>query len=443
MKNEKLSGALAVIILGLVGYQLAQCCGFRGLFDPRDQHYIGLTNPETMFLRLSGRSPDIFGPGKLEVVTCMPTPAVCAFEDAPADTVIPPYLLQEMRARNPNDLSIIATINETEAIEHGKFLPIFYGAGDGGGGKTTSAKVEIYDAKGGERRPGEKARFEGEGPCGEKEADACYDFSVSIRKFYKDEYGRNSIDGKGMKLISTVNFGQEFNNAFWDGVQCTYGRPGQSSPFKTFVLLDIAAHEVTHGVTQKETNLRYFGQAGALNESLSDVFGALIVQYSKKQKADQANWLVGDGIWKEGIKGRALRDMLNPGKAYDDPKVGKDPQPAHMKDYIKTRGDNGGVHYNSGIPNRAFATFARSVGGYAWKEPGQIWYKARKLSGENPSFAQFAYQTIEAAKSLGFEKDVDKLNEAWDTVGVKPSEKAKDTDTPRLNGEEIAPSRYY
>jgi Zn-dependent metalloprotease len=167
-----------------------------------------------------------------------------------------------------------------------------------------------------------------------------------------------------------------------------------------------------------------------LNESFSDVFGELIEQRANKQLAKDAEWVVGNGIWKDTIKGRGLRDMLHPGTAYDDPAVGKDPQPAHMKDYKKMSGDNGGVHYNSGIPNKAFATFAIAVGGYAWEKPGEIWYAARKAAGNNPSFAQFAYHTIESAKKLGHAELVPALEKAWDDVGVKPSATATDTDTP-------------
>lgn len=439
MKNEKLPSSIALIIagfilIGLVCYQL-QC--YIGSTGPEDSNHNGLPFPEKVFLQLSGAGIPTAGDLATSIQYVSPTSIPFA-SPTKASPFIPPYLLEELRARNPNDNSIVATINTIGEIKDGKFIQI---AADAGRGKA-SGKIEIYDAKGKEQRPGEKARFEGDKPAGDKEVDSCYQFSMQIRKFYKDAFSRNSIDGKGMKMISTVNFGNEFNNAFWDGVQVTYGRPGSSSPFNTFVLLDIAGHEVTHGVTQKDTNLNYYGQAGALNESLSDVFGALIVQYSKNQSAKQANWLVGEGIWKKEIKGRALRDMLKPGTAYDDPKVGKDPQPAHMKDYIKTKSDNGGVHYNSGIPNKAFATFARDVGGNAWKEPGQIWYKARTLAGKNPSFAQFAHHTIAAAKSLGYENDVAKLQKAWKAVGVTPSATAKDTDTPKLNPEDV-PSIYF
>jgi Zn-dependent metalloprotease len=227
-----------------------------------------------------------------------------------------------------------------------------------------------------------------------------------------------------------VNYGQNYENAFWNGRQMTYGRPGADSPFKTFVLLDVCGHEITHGVTEKEANEKYFGHSGALNESNSDIFGSLIKQYSRHQTADQADWLIGEGIWKDGIKGRGVRDMLNPGTAYDDPKLGKDPQPADMAHYVKTYGDNGGVHYNSSIPSRAFALFAKAVGGYAWDDPGHIWFSARKAAGNDPSFASFAYYTIEAARALGHADQVQKLQDAWKAVGITPDKTGTDNDTP-------------
>jgi Zn-dependent metalloprotease len=349
-------------------------------------------------------------------------------------SAIPPYLLNEIAARTGSG-SFSAAARDAEDMQSrgSSFRP---SATDDQHGAR-----EVYDAKTKETQPGDKARFEGEKPTGNVEVDNAYDFTGTVRDFYQKEYNRNSIDGNGMKFISTVNYGENYENAFWNGSQMTYGHPGADSPFKTFMLLDVAGHEITHGVTEKEANETYYGQSGALNESMSDVFGELIKQYSKHQNADQADWLVGDGIWKDGIKGRALRDMLNPGTAYDDPKLGKDPQPADMAHYMKTWGDNGGVHYNSGIPNRAFALFAKAVGGNAWDDPGHIWFAARKAAGSDPSFASFAYQTIEAAKQLGHADEVDKLQKAWDAVGVKPDAKGVDTDTPQMGGGDDAAAK--
>lgn len=345
--------------------------------------------------------------------------------------VVPPYMLDELVARNPNNGDFLKTRNRTSDMQNnpGGLRPRNEAGQDFQGAR------EVYDAQGRQQQPGQKARFEGEKPTGNVEVDNSYDFTGDVRKFYVEIHGRNGIDGKGMKYVSTVNYGKNYENAFWDGKQMTYGKPGPDSPFKTFVLRDVTAHEITHGVTEMESNLRYYGQAGALNESHSDVFGALVEQFTKKQTADKGSWLTGEGIWKDHIKGRALRDMKNPGTAYNDPAVGKDPQPGHMKDYVKTWGDNGGVHYNSGIPNRAFTNFAIDMGGFAWEKSGKIWFDARKVAGDNPSFAQFAHHTIESAKKLNMPEAVPKLEKAWESVGVKPDINAKDTHTPGGGGD--------
>ncbi len=338
--------------------------------------------------------------------------------------VVPPYLLEDLAARTGNR-DFLRTYSQTLEMQQKPGMR-FNAIPE----TEMPGAREVYDAKGKEILPGKKVRVEGQKATGNVEADQAFDFTGFVRDFYSKEYGRTSIDGKGMKYVSTVNYGQNYENAFWNGSQMTYGRPGPTSPFKTFVLLDIAGHEITHGITEMEAAVQYRGQSGALNESLSDVFGSLIKQYAKGQKAGEADWLVGDGIWKAEVKGRALRDMMNPGTAYNDPAIGKDPQPAHMKDYYKTRGDNGGVHYNSGIPNKAFALFATEVGGHAWEGPGHIWFAARKAAGSNPSFAQFAYHTIEQARALGQSEYIPKLQKSWDAVGVKPSATELDTSTP-------------
>jgi Zn-dependent metalloprotease len=339
--------------------------------------------------------------------------------------VIPPYMLEELAARNPGNGDFLKTRNKSIELEQQKPADITPKAGQNGG-----AAREVYDAGGQEVQPGKLVRTEGQKASGNIEADRAYDYTGEIRDFYLKEYGRNGIDGKGMKFISTVNYGENFENAFWDGKQMTYGKPGPDSPFKTFVLRDVAGHEITHGVTEMEAGTQYRGQSGALNESYSDVFGELVNQYAQKQTADQGHWVTGEGIWKDNIKGRGLRDMLNPGTAYDDPALGKDPQPAHMKDYVKTWSDNGGVHINSGIPNKAFATFAQAVGGNAWDDPGHIWFEARKLAGADPSFGSFAGYTLEAAQNMGKTDLIPKLKAAWSGVGVTPDIHAVDTLTP-------------
>ena len=137
--------------------------------------------------------------------------------------------------------------------------------------------------------------------------------------------------------MATVHYGVDYDNAFWDGSQMVYG-DGDQQLFKTFTgPLDVTGHELTHGVTQYSGGLDYKGQSGALNESMSDVFGSLVKQYHLGQTADQADWLIGQGMFTDAVHGVALRSMKAPGTAYDDPTLGKDPQPGQMADYVDDR----------------------------------------------------------------------------------------------------------
>ncbi|MBY0547574.1 MAG: M4 family metallopeptidase [Candidatus Obscuribacterales bacterium] len=300
-----------------------------------------------------------------------------------------------------------------------------------GGGKSD---IEIYDAKRGQSRPGTKARFEGEAPTSDNIVNNAYDFTAHVRGFLSEVYGRNGIDASGMRMVSTVHYGRKYNNAFWDGSAMTYG-DGDGDIFNTFVLLDVCGHEIGHGVTEHAAGTEYYGQSGALNEHYSDVMGESIEMWVNKITVDKADWVVGNGIFTPGVKGVGIRHMLLPGTAYNDSRLGKDPQPDHMDRYVKMSGDNGGVHYNSGIPNRAFALFALSLGGYVWEKACKIWYAARPPAGRRPSFAQFAFHTIAACKALGYTSDVAKLEKAWKDVGVTPSATAIDTETPDLGGD--------
>lgn len=280
----------------------------------------------------------------------------------------------------------------------------------------------IFDARNIENLPGTLVRVEGGRQLGGKPVSEAYDYSGHTYKYYEDVHQRNSIDGRGMKLDSSVHFGEDYNNAFWNGTQMVYG-DGDGEIFDRFTkCLDVIGHELTHGVTQYEAALEYQGQAGALNESFSDLFGSLVKQYALKQKVDRADWLIGAGLFTKKVKGVALRSMKEPGTAYDDPIIGKDPQPGHMKHYVKTSSDNGGVHINSGIPNRAFYLAANEIGGYAWEKAGKIWYVTlRDRLRENTDFRDTANLTFDVAGSLygkGSTEQKAVLN-AWNKVGIK------------------------
>lgn len=280
----------------------------------------------------------------------------------------------------------------------------------------------IYDAKNTDNLPGILIRREGQKPKGGATVTEAYNYSGSTYNFFKKIFNRNSIDTRGMKLDSTVHYGDDYNNAFWNGTQMVYG-DGDGDIFQRFTKsIDVIGHELTHGITQYEAALEYEGQTGALNESFSDVFGSLIKQYSLKQKADNADWLIGEGLFTRKVKGVALRSMKDPGTAYNDPTIGKDPQPGHMRDYVNTKSDNGGVHINSGIPNRAFYLTAVELGGYAWEKAGKIWYIAlTERLRERSNFRKLAVTTVEVAGSIYGKNSVEQkaVTNGWKGVGMR------------------------
>jgi Zn-dependent metalloprotease len=279
----------------------------------------------------------------------------------------------------------------------------------------------IYDAQNGMTLPGKLVRSEGDKSSSDTSVNEAYDGTGKVYDFYSRVFERNSIDNKGMRLESSVHYRKKFSNAFWNGQQMIFG-DGDGEILTRFTKhLDIIGHEMTHGVTEFESGLRYTGQSGALNESLSDVFGSLVKQFAKKQTAKEADWLIGAGIFTKKINGVAIRSMKAPGTAYDDELIGKDEQPAHMDGYVKTSDDNGGVHINSGIPNKAFYNLAISIGGNAWKAAGSIWYAAltEKL-GASATFLKFAEMTFEVAGSLfgARSKEEKAVKDAWADVGI-------------------------
>jgi Zn-dependent metalloprotease len=181
--------------------------------------------------------------------------------------------------------------------------------------------------------------------------------------------------------------------------------------------LDVIGHELTHGVTEKEAGLHYLNQSGALNESVSDVFGVLVKQYKLGQTADEADWLIGADIVTPRFPGTALRSMAEPGTAWEH-----DDQPAKMKNYVHTHRDNGGVHTNSGIPNKAFHDLSIALGGYAWEKAGRIWYETlrdRRLKAD-AHFIGFARTTLATTRRLyGANSDeLDAVQDAWKGVGI-------------------------
>ncbi|WP_411373658.1 M4 family metallopeptidase [Arthrobacter sp. MPF02] len=346
----------------------------------------------------------------------------------PFCSIVPPYLLRRLARHDAPGFSAAARAAR-EALGHvGSFqasrtqampeVPTGVRQAKPGPSNRT-----IYDAAGSEVLPGKLVRKEGGPATGDTAADEAYDGLGHTHRLYADVFGRNSIDGQGLRLDATVHFGKLYDNAFWDGTQMVFG-DGDGEVFERFTAsLSVIGHELAHGVTQFSAALAYRNQAGALNESMSDVFGALVEQYVKNQSVTEASWLIGEGLFTAEVEGSALRSMKAPGTAYDDDVLGKDPQPDSMDSYVRTSADNGGVHINSGIPNRAFYLVAESLGGNAWDSPGLIWYETL-TSGSLPTtatFSVFARATASAAMELygSDSKEHDAVRQAWETVKVK------------------------
>lgn len=346
-------------------------------------------------------------------------------------SIVPPYLLRRLARREEARFSVAAraakeALSHVRSVQSARMLTIPPGAPGAPavlGVMPGPPSRKIFDAAGAENLPGRLVRKEGEPPSGDLSADEAFDGLGLTHRLYADIFGRNSIDAAGLALDATVHFGKLYDNAFWDGRQMVFG-DGDGEIFQGFTRsLSVIGHELAHGVTQYSAGLAYRNQAGAINESLSDVFGALVEQYERGQTAAEASWLIGEGLFTPQVSGSALRSLKAPGTAYDDDVLGRDPQPDSMDSYVRTGADNGGVHINSGIPNRAFFLTAESLGGHAWDAPGRIWYDTL-TGGSLPAtatFRVFARATAASAAALfgSGSAEHDAVRHAWETVKVK------------------------
>jgi hypothetical protein len=262
-------------------------------------------------------------------------------------------------------------------------------------------------------------RSAGEPAIGDVAVDEAAAGITATLEMFAVDLGRLSHDDAGAPVSLTVHYGQAYDNAFWDGTQLVFG-DGDGRIFERFTKpVDVLAHEFSHAVVEHTADLVYRGQSGALNESVADVFAACLKQRVLGQDAAEGDWLIGEGIFTPAVRARALRDMAAPGTAYDDPELGADPQVGHMDDYVVTASDNGGVHLNSGIPNKAFQLAAVAIGGAAIEGAGRVWYDAL-VGGDvatDADFAAFAAATVAVA---GAHADV--VRDAWAQVGVEPAD---------------------
>ncbi|QWF85183.1 hypothetical protein HUW46_08637 [Amycolatopsis sp. CA-230715] len=339
--------------------------------------------------------------------------------------IIPPHMLESVAA-NATDKDVRRAVLEVLAVDTSvraaRLTEQFIAMPVAEVAPSATAHLQryIYSANQTQNLPGTLIRSEGQAASGQVTVDEAYDGLGATFKLYWDIYNRNSIDNAGMDLKATVHFGVNYDNAFWNGVQMVFG-DGDGVYFNRFTIaVDVMGHELTHGVTAHQANLVYHDQPGALNESVSDVFGSLVKQYALHQTAAQADWLIGQGLLAKGVNGVALRSMKDPGTAYDDPHLGKDPQPSHMSHYVNTTSDNGGVHINSGIPNKAFYLAAIGLGGNAWERAGRIWYTTLcdpRLSS-TAQFLDFANLTAANASLLYGANEAQVIIDAWRQVGV-------------------------
>jgi len=279
----------------------------------------------------------------------------------------------------------------------------------------------IYDmkGKGSSFLPGNLVRSEGGRKSKDPAVNEAYNHSGTTYDFYKKIFNRNSLDDRGMTLVSSVHLGRKYNNAFWNGEQMAYG-DGDGVIFIRFTKsLDVVGHELTHGVVTHTCNLDYRNESGALNEHFADVFGSLVKQWKRKHTAAKADWLIGPDLMGPGTKARSLRTFKE-GPAYEnDPILGSDPQPKHLKDKYSGGADSGGVHINSGIPNHAFYLLATSLGGYAWEKAGRIWYQTMLALTPSSAFDDMVERSTQVSGGLfGAGSTEEKaVTKAWKSVG--------------------------
>lgn len=205
-----------------------------------------------------------------------------------------------------------------------------------------------YTLAGGTVLPGTLSRSEGQTAGGDATLNQAHDNAGLVWDYYNTRHARDSFDGAGAQIKSSVHYSTNYVNAFWNGTQMVYG-DGNGVDSSALTVLDVVGHEITHAVTERSSNLVYANESGALNEAMSDIFGAAIEAY--RDNAVSGNtWKVGEECWTPGTAGDSLRQMDDPG-LYGD------------YDYYPTRytgtADNGGVHGNSGIANLAFALMVK------------------------------------------------------------------------------------
>lgn len=348
--------------------------------------------------------------------------------------IIPPHVLHHMAAHE--DPQIRNAARSTQLINRGLHTQReIFGVMAGHGLTAGGLHRTVFDARRDSQLPGVSARTENGPATQDRAVSEAFDGAGTTHDFFVKVFKRASIDDHGMHINSTVHYQEDpaagYDNAFWNGRQMVYG-DGDGELFGSFTAsLDVIAHELTHGVTQFEAGLVYHKQSGALNESFSDVFGSMVKQWHLNQKIGDADWLIGRELLQQGVQSgspgpAALRSLKAPGTAYNDPRLGRDPQPAHMSNYQNLAdnlaSDSGGVHINSGIPNRAFYLACTNLGApQAWDKAGPIWYAALRALHPHAKFVDAARTTVMYAQQLYGTEAATAVRAAWQEVGVLAS----------------------
>lgn len=337
--------------------------------------------------------------------------------------VIPDYVLERLAEHQDSKESARGTLEAMHALANHR---------DRAGNvpqliQPVRKRRSVYDGQGLTRLPGRLVMSEHKARGNDVSVNEAYDGTGRVYDCMYVVFGRSSFDGRGGRIISTVRYKVHFCNAEWDGRQLIFGE-GDGKIFRPFTHpIDVLGHELGHAFIQYIAGLGYYGQNGALNEHIADVIGTIVKQWVRSETVNQANWTIAEDLFYPGMGEIALRSMSLPGTAYDNAILGKDPQPAHMSGYVDTPDDNGGVHINSGIPNKVFHDSAMTIGGHSWEVTGQIWLFALELITPNADFNEFARATVDVAFQR-FSRDAQTaVADAWAGVGlpVPPSATAK------------------
>jgi len=322
-------------------------------------------------------------------------------------------LSAELRKAAANSARISDSLRR-QRLQAGELTALTHAAGAHLVELAAAPKVTVYDCKNTQTLPGTPVAK----PKTAKDGTAKRTFveTTAVANFYKQAFGRNSIDNAGMTMMSSIHFGTRYNNAMWNGTQMVYG-DGDGKLFVDFTNgNDVIGHELTHGVTQHTLQLAYSGDAGGLNESMSDCFGSMFRQWRAGQDAKAADWLIGHDIIGPTARAKgfnSLRNMANPAD-----KKALAPQPTQYAQI--TSGMD--PHYSSGPPNLAFCTACKALGGKSWEKIGQVWYGALTTSGPQPAMTmpQFAGRTRQLAAQMysGQAMVAAAVDKGWKQVGL-------------------------